>query len=164
MGVSTDGILFYGFVWEDETDLFDNDDDKDEIEWQEIIAIKRGHENPWIKYPPELENAPYSAAREANSKAWMDAHRSELDAWYEIKKKIQAEFGCDINYHCSGECPIPYISVNESRRVAHRGSPREVESLNIKPEWDSLLTAFVEALGLEVPHEKPKWVLASMWH
>lgn len=52
MGVSTDALLVYGYVWEDEHNLFagpvdDEDDSSDEEEtgspeWPEVIAKRRG--------------------------------------------------------------------------------------------------------------------------
>lgn len=160
MGQSTDAVIFYGYCWDDECDLFDDP----EVEWPEIIAIERGHKNPWKFFPPEIEKLPYEQ-KEIASKQWCDENRQIIDGWYAIKKKIEKEFGVDIGSHCSGECSIPYVHIPESEITAHRGYPVELsnQSLQVDASWDERLDAFMKALKIERPHKVPGWRLVSWW-
>jgi hypothetical protein len=64
MGTTTDGYLFYGYVWTDETTpagllarAVTGDPDADEgegpDEWEDIILQRRGVIDPWLAYPNE---------------------------------------------------------------------------------------------------------------
>lgn len=73
MGVSTDGILFYGYCWEDDGENpFDFDD-----EWTEVVLKKRGETNPWDAYPG-FDNLPYEQ-RQKKGNEWSTLHRTEID-------------------------------------------------------------------------------------
>lgn len=155
MGTSTNAILFYGYAWEDECDLFE-DREKD---WEEILLGKRGVINPWGAFPKELSH--YS--QKAKAEIWIADRKVELDVWYKRKETVRGEFSCEIGSHCSGECPIPYVYVKESQLLAYRGSVVEVGNINIRESWNSSLDRFLDALEIKKPHENPKWCLVSMW-
>lgn len=82
----------------------------------------------------------------------------ELDKWYGTKTH-----GCEVDSHCSGDFPVYFVAVKDSRKTAHRGFPKELapNALEIKPEWDALLRAFCKEAGIE--WQEPGWVLASYW-
>lgn len=184
MGQSTDAILFYGYCWDDELParaLFDPSWDEDEEDedhdttWAEFVALKRGVTNPWASFPPELNNwrehgLTYEE-KEIRVKQWIDEHDAELDARRDAIKAIEAEFGCDIGWHCSSDYGMPYIFVKESEITASRGNPQKLVSIDelFNDEtaglWDEKLSAFVAELGCasRLPQRHPGWWLVSYW-
>lgn len=161
MGVSTDGMLLYGYIWDDETELFDNDDDD---EWVDVVAKSRDIPNPWDRYvEPKL---PYMEQR-AHADAWVAEHRKELDAMYAAKRAIEDEFGVTISYHGSDGWSVPYVHIKDAEVAAYRGSPQSVTGMSLErnPEWDAKLDRFMEELGIEKPdgQDEPGWYLASWW-
>lgn len=162
MGVSTDAMLFYGYVWEDEAELFDGDD---ETEWEEIIAVRRGTANPWDAYPQEIERLPYDEKRREGDR-WTTEHRAELDAWYAARKAISAEYGVEIDRHGSGEWSVPVVKIAGAGHTASRGSPHQLTTadLAVDPEWDGKLHRFITDLGIDTSEAKgPGWFIASWW-
>lgn len=147
MGVSTNGILFYGIVWDDEYEIFKVSDD----DWAEVLAKRRGLINPWDSAGPDC------------NEAWVDAHRGEIDEWSKHRKQIHEEFGVDINHHGSDSWSIPYICVNESLIVARRGYPKPVQSLNCEG-YQEKIERFVRELEIDVSAASPcGWYLVSYW-
>lgn len=162
MGQSTDAILFYGYCWDEERrSLFD--DKGGQIEWVDVIAEQRGLVNPWNDYK-ERTDLPYKEQRALTDK-WADDHRKELDAYYASKRAIREEFGCEVDHHCSGDYPMPFVCVNDSKVHASRGTPEGVVGLDVDPEWDALLEKFMSELGISKPEgqERPGWWLVSYW-
>lgn len=157
MGQSTNAILFYGYAWEDECDLFEDR----ESDWEEVLAIKRGFTNPWKSFPEELNHY----TKKVESDLWVANHREQIDGWYDAKKKIREEFKVSIDSHCSGECPFPYIYAVESKILAYRGDVKEIkpEHLEIK-NYKELLAKFIEEFDFKLPHPEPKWCLVSDWN
>ena len=164
MGVSTDALLVYGYVWEEEADLFD--DESGEREWTEIVARLRGIPNPWDQYPEaELAALPYAEQR-ARGNEWTAAHRAELDAWRDAKKAIEAEYGIDVDYHGSDEWSVPIVKIAGAGKRAARGYPQELAGtdLAVDPEWDGRLRRFVTDLAIDTSEAKgPGWFLVSWW-
>lgn len=168
MGQSTDAILFYGYCWDDEIELFPGDDeDDDPDEWQKIVLRKRGVANPWDAYPENMINAiaDYHARRKAGEE-WVAENRAAIDAWYASQKAVESEYGIEVNTHCSGECSMPYVAITGSILTANRGYPKEVdpERLAAGADWDAKLDRFVSDLGIDKPHDKPRWWLVSDWN
>jgi hypothetical protein len=132
-------------------------------DWDELILKKRGVSDPWGSFPQNLAEIADHKQRHATSDAWIEEHRAELDAWHDAKKQIQNEFGCDVGYHCSGDCPMPYVFAHKVR--ACRGYPEQIVSLAVDPAWDELLDRFLAELGVEKPDGQvgPKWWLVSNW-
>ena len=170
MGVSTDAILAYGYVWEDETDLLpvvnedDDDDERDAENWVEVIAAQRGINDPWAAYP-DLEHLPYPEQRRQGA-AWTEAHQAELDAWDAAKKAITGEYGVEIDEHGSDGWRVPFVKIAGAGHTAARGYPHKLtaEDLAVNPEWDAKLQRFVTDLGIDTSEAKgPGWFLMSWW-
>src|SRR6266567_7988042 len=144
MGVSTATLLVYGYVWEDEADLFGEDPAQDEREWEEVVARKRGILNPWDAYPSGEFNAMSYEQRRAVGDAWMAEHRAELDAWYAAKKAIAAEFGVEIDQHGSDEWSVPIVKISGAGWRPWRGYPQDLtgKSLPRSDDRDAKLAIF----------------------
>lgn len=175
MGVSTNAVLFYGYCWGEESELFERPMNRrgELMEWPEIILQRRGVKNPWDDAPADLdEYLPRETydQQQARAKAWTDAHRAELDAWYAAKRAVEAEFEVEIGSHCSGECSMPYLAVTDQPIVATRGNPEEIDidrlildSTGPATIWTQKLDRFIAEFGIEKPHPAPKWWMVSYW-
>lgn len=164
MSVSTNAMLVYGYVWEDEADLL-NREEEDETEWTEVVARQRGIVNPWDAYPPEIEALPYDQRREASDQ-WCDEHRGALNIWNDAKQAIAEEYGVEISSHGSGEWSCPVVKILDAGWIARRGYPQNLsgEELNRNPEWDKKLADFCRDLEIDLTEAKgPGWFLASWW-
>ena len=166
MGTSTDAILFYGYIWSDECNLFadgDDDEESDEREWEEILLERRGVSNPWTEHP----------GTETAGQAWMTANQKRIDEWYAAKEAIHDEYGVEIRRHGSDQWSVPYIHIDDERGHvrASRGHPEQVtaEMLTVGEDWDARLARFVADLGIDIAGDEdnevkgPGWFLASWW-
>lgn len=161
MGVSTNAILFYGYCWDEEIRLLPEGED----EWVDVIRVKRGIPDPWASF---LEVGPQVSYEDKMSieKEWKAKNRAALDAYYEAKKAIAKEYGCDIGSHCSDSCSIPYIAIASAGILAYRGYPKPISADDLKtdPAWDGLLRKFCEDVGITPPEgQEPRWWLVSYW-
>lgn len=80
---------------------------------------------------------------------------------YDAKNKLLSSEPCQIESHCSAECPMPFVCVKASMTRAWRGYPKKIESLSVHPDWDAQLRAFCALMN--VPWQEPRWWLLSMW-
>jgi hypothetical protein len=161
MGTSTNAMLVYGYIWDEEVDLFEDD----EADWEEQLAVAAGAVNPWAQFPKEIDSLPYDQ-RKAQGDAWREAHRAELDAWYEAKRAAADSYGVTIDHHGSSEWSVPIVSIDKAGLTAFRGSPLPVtaDNLTIGADWDDKLARFVADLGIDVSEAQgPGWFLASWW-
>lgn len=184
MGVSTDVILFYGYCWsKDGVELWPNmergEGRREDKEWQKLVLEARGMKDPWDDYPAahmeEVQRTKGYEAQRAEGEKWAEEHRAELDAWYAARRAVEEEFGVEVGWHCSCECPLPYAYVVASRLVAHRGCPKAVDPAALGlvgdqtgPQyalWGAMLDRWAEALGVQKPdgQECPRWWLVSHW-
>lgn len=125
MGVSTDGLLWYG------VSLGDDDEEIGE----RISDIVNG--------PEDSDTYLYGDGRE-----WLAEHGLT---------------GVEFVHHCSHDYPMWGLALAGTLVRAYRGTPKSVTLRVISPEEDALLTAALEALGLDVPFDKYGWKLASLW-
>jgi len=152
MGVSTNAYLFWGLCGGDEGHwvnlgreygdggyVEDTEGLDEQGDWEDIYAARMGLESP----------GPY------------DEHKDEYPAYWDAKRKLVEESGCEINWHCSGEYAMPFVAVSESLTRAARGDPAKVEPREAKPEWEAKLRRFCEVMG--VKWSEPGWWLASYW-
>lgn len=144
MGVSTDGILFYGICidpeevevpWHSEED----DGDGPEIHYAAKMGVKE----------PEDEYSDKPGVKEKYSKYWDE------------KQRINKESGCKVVWHCSWECPMFGLAISASTRTASRGYPTEIKAVEVDENWDVCLKDYCEKMDVE--YEQPKWWLVSMW-
>ena len=161
MGVSTNAVMFYGYCWDEEKELLAG-------EWEEHVLRSRGHVNPWDAYNATgIDAIRDYRERDRKGKEWCDVHRAELDQWYDLKKAVKAELGCDIGRHCSGSCPMPYVFIGSSEKTVYRGRPWAFDPVELVTEdqWSARLDAFLAATGIEKPEgqERPQWWLVSYW-
>ena len=144
MGVSTDGILFYGICLEEEAEIpWEGADEGDVDDVESYYASKAG-----VK-PPEEEYSDDPKVKELYHEYW------------EAKNKAHEASKCDVVHHCSYDYPMFGLAVKESVESANRGYPQEVKSIAVQEDWDSLLKDYCEKMDVE--YVQPKWWLVSMW-
>src|SRR5258706_1739539 len=156
MGVSTDALLVYGYVWEDEHDLFG---ESDADGWEEIAARNRGIPNPWDQFPPEDRSLPYEERRRQGD-AWTAAHRAEIDAWHAAQKAISSEYGVETDHHGSDQWRVPIVKIRGAGKRAGRGYPQPLTDgdLAVDPAWDGKLQRFISDLGIDTAEAQgPGW-------
>lgn len=166
MGVSTDALLVYGWVWHDEINLLDRDSERDyEQEWPNVVATLRGISDPWGDYPARDSALSYEE-NDRISKQWMAEHRFELDEYRASRDAIEEELGCTIDWHGSDEWSVPIVCIKSASIQASRGSPQQIEpqALTVDPSWDDMLATFVETLSIDTSDASgPGWFMASWW-
>lgn len=155
MGVSTNGILFYGidlgedFEYDREALPFTDEQygvwEEDGKEWEDLWAALHGVFGPSVEYGEE--------------------NKEVFHAYWDKKGELEKTSPCEVDLHCSYEYPIYYVALRGANFTAYRGSPEEV-SLDFpdgmtKEEADAKIKEFCEKMGL--PYSQPKWYLASLW-
>jgi hypothetical protein len=161
MGTSTDALLVYGYVWDDEHDLFDGE----ETDWEDRIAVASGLVNPWDTFPREIDRLPRDQ-RAAQGDAWRAEHRGELDAWHEAKRRAVSSYGVTIDHHGSDQWSCPIVKIEGAGHTVSRGylTPVAAVDLTVGADWDAKLARFVADLNIDVSGAAgPGWFLASWW-
>lgn len=191
MGQSTNAILFYGYCWdaerrclwnpdedeedegddddyeddddeeEDEED-YDDEDDEDEGDWEKRYAALKGVREPNEEYPDkgiDPKTGQYRKDYNAEEQKTVDSYRKYFDA----KHKLVEKEPCEIDSHCSCDCPMPFVAIKKSKTISWRGSMNEIVSLDVDPKWNQQLNDFCKLMKIKVGNKKPKWWLVSMW-
>jgi hypothetical protein len=156
VGVSTNGILFWGVSY-DEGDL----DQPEDGDWEEFIANKTGIKKPEKPYPNLRKRGSYEDREPTpDEKVIVDEYHKY---WKDQNAAAEAQTcWVDIHGHYDG-CPMPYIYVKRLHKVALRGYPEELGVMDLQPTDDErkALKAFAELIGAE--WRQPQWWLASYW-
>lgn len=139
MGVSTDGILFYGIVYGE--CLFDHLDEVPQW-WDDGYG-------EWEEYYIE------------RIAGFTRDDCEDYSEYYDRKKPILKEADIMLGYHCSDGCTMYYVALASSNHCASRGDPEEIKSFEIPENADKKIRKFCEIMGFE--YEQPKWWLASYW-
>lgn len=149
MGQSTDGIIFFGFNLGSSDDGFSLDElwgvGVDDADWEAEYAKRKGILPPSEEYDDSPE-----------------VQKKHHDYW-EVKRKLVAAEPCSIDFHCSGDYPVYYVSIKRTQKRARRGYPEEltVTDFNVRDSEVQQLKEFCEFMGIE--WQEPKWWLASLW-
>src|SRR5690348_17218215 len=117
MGVSTNAVLFYGILLQ-EDDFEDGYpwDADDDCDTDDYIAHRLGS----LVDPTD----------------WSRANQAEVDAYFAAKNAILATTPVRIGIHCSYDYPMYYIYIEESETTAYRGFPESISALTVDPAWD----------------------------
>lgn len=173
MSQSTDAILFYGYCWDDETELWDKDQHD---EWYEALAKRRGITSPWDFYRDSGAETEHGLLPYKDQKVAYEAWKIDvgfepmLTEWDSVKDAIEAEHpDISVGSHCSCDYPMPYVCIAVTKQRASRGSPVAFDPSNMALDediinWLDPLGKFVEALDIDVSNaEGPGWFLVSNW-
>lgn len=152
MGMSTDGQVCYGVVFDDGYE-FPWDDYDDIEEW-------------WLKKVNKFKPSVEIWNSEGNYIGGVRPPEAVVDAYYTEKKKFAESVPLPVELvnYCSADYPCYMLAVPSTVRTASRGNPTKLspESLQVKPSEIAALTEFCEKYGLTFI-EGPDWFLTSYW-
>lgn len=143
MGISSDGLLVFGFpIGEEDENPLPNllGDGEDFEDFEDFIAD------------------------EAGIGQWSDYFTDEQSSHYLAKKcEVVAACPVDLVRHCSYEYPMYFLAVRGTDRSASRGSPEEIslESMAVAPE--KIEAAKQWCVEHNIEWQEPKWYLASLY-
>lgn len=156
MGVSTDGILAYGY------DLGGGED-----EWH--IAEVAEYE-PW--HPAWLEadedgDYDYVDAVEKRLLASIGFTETDWEAegYFDRMKAAKERVGVELVIYCSFEYPIYLLAAH--RVTVARGYVQEIDwaaldAMRVEQDWDDKLRAALAKLGITPTQPEPRWLLVSL--
>lgn len=143
MGVSTNAVLFYGL-------LLDEDDFEDGYPWD---ADEFDHDSE--------DFIAHTLRDLVTPTDWSDSNQEEIDKYFTARTAALDSTPVAIGIHCSYEYPMYYVYIKDTELTAYRGYPQEVNSqLVLDHGWDVELEKFCGALGL--PFKKPGYYIASL--
>lgn len=142
MGVSTDGILAYGFSLGEDFDCtkvfgYENDGGPD---FDALYLNKAG-----FRKKPDHSDF---------DKDWAE--------YWNAEKEFLADANCEVFTYCSHDYPIYFVAIKGSIYRVNRGHTTEIpDGLMADPAWKDTLRAYCELMGIE--YQEPKWLLTSLW-
>jgi hypothetical protein len=156
MGVSTDGEISYGILFEDGFE-FPWDDDKYEGCIEEWWKSVNGYENPHFN-PYDEATGNYKAGVSQSDPRIGVYHTHRLE-WSEANRLPVTLVNC-----CSCDCPIYILALPSTTLKAWRGDPKAFDPSQfvVTSEQSQQLTDFCAKYGIETSDE-PKWWLSSYW-
>lgn len=151
MGQSTNGLIAFGFSFEEDFEFPWGEDDPED--WW---AATKG-------YKPSVElftaEGGYIGGVEPSREA-TKAYFAEKHAWQEANP-----MPVEIVSHCSGDYPMYILAVPETSLSARRGYPVEFDpaTLTVTPKQIEALAGFCREFCIKTEGD-PKWWLASWWN
>lgn len=151
MSVSTDAILFYGYVWDEETSTpwtigqDDEDGPDEEDDWEERYArVKAGLLKP-------------------DTGAGYD--QKTYSEYLSKKSEIVKDCPCEVGTHCHSDAPMPYVCIKSTYICNSRGDMTRLspEQFEVDESWDAELKKFCKLMGISTPAEGPGWYMVSYW-
>ena len=154
MGVSTNGQICYGILFEESYEFpWDSDEWDGDIETWWLYEVC-GYQNPF-----ELRD---------ESGHYLDDARplkERINEYYDTQQAFKEK--CPVLPVVSVNCfsyayPVYILAAPSSVMVARRGYPKEIGALTVAEADRELLIAFCNDYDIETNGE-PKWWLSSLW-
>jgi hypothetical protein len=153
MGVSTDGEISYGILFEEGFKFpWDDDEYKGCVEewWKSVNGYQNPHFDPLDSsgnYKPGVtRDDPRVGVYFEHSREWLKANPVPVEL-----------VNC-----CSGDCPIYILAMPGTTLKAWRGDPKAFSPQQLVAPPAKQLTDFCDKYGIETSDE-PKWWLSSYW-
>jgi hypothetical protein len=160
MGISSDGILFYGIPFDDGTEMpWESGDSYQDCEdW--LAEVFCGIAHPSAPYPEvrEVWDGKRHKPERALTAAEEQAKKTYQEYW-RAKHKAVAGLPFEFRIHCSFDYPMHYITVKQYTNS--RGYATEIESWELPDNADEILRDVCEKA--ELPFSQPKWWLVSLY-
>lgn len=151
MGVSTDGQICYGVLFEEGTEFPWNESDMSLEDWWR-------DQNDW---------APSKPVYDEQGNRLPGITEADVRAYYQEQREWDEAHPCpveEVNV-CSGDYPIYILAVPSTVKRASRGTPEVIDKdtdFALSPADDLKLTEFLETH--EIEHDGPaQWYLSSLW-
>jgi hypothetical protein len=150
MGTSTDGLIFFGWAFDEghEFPWSEQDEDDPEEWWRNI----NGYKPPFQLYDERGEYPNGEMPTDAQLKTYYDLQRC-----WDQQHPLPFEL---VNY-CYHDNPMWALAVPRSVLRAHRGFPLSFDPQRLSADATGL-RQFCEKHGIELAGE-PQWYLASYW-
>jgi hypothetical protein len=147
MGVSTDGLLMYGY------DLGGGDG-----EWKlHDIEEYDDFERPWVN---EDDGIAESAAKTLLASVGFTETDWQVDGYHDRKRAAEARVGVEFERYCSDAYSALVLSAKTY--TACRGDCLVID-FTVDPAWDERLAHALKVLDLKPTQAGPRWLLASYW-
>lgn len=151
MGVSTNGLLFFGVEFEEGFEFpWDAEEfEGDEEEWWRSVG-------GWVApFEPFDERGEYAEG--------FTKGDPRVGEYFDLQSKWESSHPMPIEIVniCSDDCPIYALAVAGAVTTARRGYPVRIVPAELVADPAPLL-AFCEKYGIELENE-PRWLLASYW-
>ena len=158
MGVSTNGQICYGFMFEEgyefpwDTDVSEHDEGDIEAWWRGVNNYKNPLFYPFTvdgDYKPDVnKDDPRISEYFTHQGEWM------------IKNPVPVE---EVNY-CSGDCPMYILAIPSTVITNRRGTPLVISAMSfLVPEKERIaIIKFMEKYNI-VYDNGPDWFLSSYW-
>lgn len=160
MGVSTDGMLFYGVLLPDGYEAPWLPDDRREVDWEEWWAKKQG-----------LGDIGFDAEK----REWSPEEEALYRKWADQKRELVKTMPIEIHTHCSDGYPMYLIAAKGTYRWNSRGYGTHIPNLTVPPDGVRSVAEFCrDHLGVEIEVYDPDkhkgdhdfklgWWLVSYW-
>lgn len=153
MGVSTDGQICFGIMFEEGAEFpWDEDFGGDIDEWWMHVT----------GYVPSIH--PYTG--DGKYAPGFSEHDPRIKEYYDEQRAWEKEHPCPIELvnYCSADCPMYIIAVPRTCNSCRRGYPEKFDptDLTVKASEGEGLLEFCAKHGIEV-EGKPEWYLSSYW-
>lgn len=152
MGVSTDGQICFGIVFEEGT----------EFPWEGDI------EDWWLREVKKFRNTRELYNEDGGYLNGVVPTEDEIGDYYQERREFMKNNPCPVSLvnYCSGDYPTYILAVPSSVKVCSRGFPTKlrVEDFVVTEKQIQSLKDFCSEHGLQVgPDEEPAWWLSSYW-
>lgn len=156
MGMSTDGILAYGY-----------DLGGEECGWQIAEAGEYGDWEPeWYNqdagddFIESVESRILAGVVQFTESDW------QVDGYFTRRREALTRAGVELGTYCSGDYPMHILAAYKI--VVSRGSVEtvnfsELEQARLDQGWNEKLRLAANALGITPKQAEPAWLLASYW-
>jgi hypothetical protein len=160
MGTSTDAYLFKGFEFHDEegnqqTDWMYEWGDS----WEEYYLNKIGYKDTSGFYTKDGEYAFKEGTEE------FEIAKKKRDEGWEEKRDIIGKLTHNgkigISLHCSCECPIWYIHLENISASRGYSTDIDISKMTITINDCNILSEFCKKM--DIKYQDPEWILASYW-
>lgn len=84
---------------------------------------------------------------------------------YDEVEKLRQAYPVELIRHCSCDYPMYFLAVTGTKKLASRGSPVVIDTLNMAVPLDrfNAFMAWCVEHGIDVPEGDPRWYLFSDW-
>lgn len=152
MGVSTNGILTYGYDLGGPEHWF-----LEGIEYEELQGTV-----PWWPKATDEEEEEEEGFADAVVKALCPVFGFEVPKWsWMVEQKLPVQ----VITHCSLDYPMYILSAGLTTHTSYQGRARllNMASLAVQEEWAKNLQKALDALDIKPIQQEPGWILASLW-
>ena len=158
MSVSTDAILFFGFLLEEDGDPYPWEDEKYDGSEEWFVEVLG------VEFPDQDWD---SLTKTEQEQVW--------DEYRQVKRKALKSSEIELIQHCSGSHPMYAIGIKKTTKTAWRGYPAHIDpNLAVQVGWIEDLKKFSRVLNLEPEIYDPEkhkkditgklgWWLVSYW-